>query len=69
MDEKTAKSKWCPMVRHEGNEHGSFNRGGIFGLGKGYGCNCIASACMLWHDDGYCGLVVKFPILNERRVI
>jgi len=29
---------------------------------------CFASACMMWHDDGYCGLVVKFPILNERRV-
>lgn len=54
MKEDEAKTKWCPMVRHEGDDHGSFNRGGVsdpinaFGIAKGYGCGCIASACMMW---------------------
>jgi hypothetical protein len=57
MTEDEAKTKWCPMVRHEGEEHGSFNRGGIsdpinsFGIAKGYGCGCIASGCMIWRED------------------
>lgn len=78
MDERTAKSKWCPMVRHEGEDHGSYNRGGVtdpinaYGIGQGFGCNCIASACMMWRrekdtygddygkdipeDRGFCGI-------------
>lgn len=66
MDEQTAKTKWCPFVRHntpinEGS--GSFNRGvegnpANLGDCKEYFCNCIASSCMMWmgNKQGYCGL-------------
>jgi hypothetical protein len=53
MTEDEARKKWCPMARHEG-DNGTFNRGGeydpinSYGRDKGYGCNCVASACMMW---------------------
>jgi len=60
MDEQTAKTKWCPFVRHntpinEGS--GSFNRGvegnpANLGDCKEYFCNCIASSCMMWRWAG-----------------
>ena len=70
MTEEEANRKWCPMVRQNG-ENATFNRGGqkddainALGMATGYGCNCIASGCMMWRWDrnscvdkaGYCGL-------------
>lgn len=53
--ESEAGTKWCPMVRHEGNEGGSFSRGTrnsnpTNGGDKDdfYRCNCIGSACAMW---------------------
>ena len=54
MTEDEAKTKWCPMVRHEGDENGSFNRGNPgdeindHDKNRGTLCNCIASDCMMW---------------------
>ena len=57
MTEDEAKTKWCPMVRHEGDENGSFNRGNPgdeindHDKNRGTLCNCIASDCMMWVVD------------------
>ena len=54
MTEDEAKTKWCPFVRHEGDEGSTFNRGIIDPLNiqggdpDGYRCTCIGSACMAW---------------------
>ena len=52
MTEEEAKAKWCPMVRH-GGDNSTFNRGGLNVLNdhkhnQGMLCNCIASGCMWW---------------------
>ncbi len=49
MDEKTAKTKWCPMVRSNNEGDGS-NRTYLNELQAG--SNCIASGCMMWRTDG-----------------
>jgi hypothetical protein len=58
ITEKEAKTKWCPMVRHEspiGEGYGSFNRGGandavntMGGKISQYSCACLGSGCMMW---------------------
>lgn len=59
-----AREKWCPMVRYDGDNGGTFNRGISEPLNNGNGryvCNCIADECMWWKWDGdlsgYCGKV------------
>ena len=53
--ESEAGTKWCPMVRHEGDAGGSFGRGtrSTNPTNKGgddelYRCNCLGSACAAW---------------------
>jgi hypothetical protein len=55
MTEDEAKTKWCPMVRHESPEdegNGTWNRGrkdDVINIERpNYSCACIASACMMW---------------------
>jgi hypothetical protein len=72
MTEAEAKTKWCPLVRHEGDMGGTFNRGRVHGAinehpdNQGAACNCIGRACMAWRwsyhvaaveePQGFCGL-------------
>ena len=68
MDEETAKTKWCPMVRFKSSESGSgpaFNRQRV--ASDLDDVNCIGSRCMAWRERaqernngdievlGYCG--------------
>jgi len=55
--ETEAKNLWCPLVRHEGESAGSFNRGWAphnplnqtpANEEESYLCNCIGSRCMAW---------------------
>ena len=55
--ESQAKELWCPLVRHEGEAAGSFNRGWspsnpLNHAAKpeetSYLCNCIGSRCAAW---------------------
>ncbi len=54
--EKEANLLWCPMVRHEGQNGSTFNRGSIDGketnrMHEGddrYICACIGSRCAGW---------------------
>lgn len=69
-NQEEAKTKWCPMVRYEGDEHGSWNAGqenvNRQNINAGitrYQAVCIASDCMMWRWDisapnmgGYCGI-------------
>ena len=64
--EEEARMKWCPMVRYDGDDGGTFNRGVIDPLNKrkdgSYVCNCIASECMWWKQSldgerGCCGVI------------
>lgn len=53
-----AKELWCPMVRHEGGNGGSFNRGSLnnnptnrdsaYSKTPIYGCQCIGDQCAMW---------------------
>lgn len=52
-----AKDLWCPLVRHEGESAGSFNRGwspsnplncATTTDEESYLCNCIGSRCSAW---------------------
>jgi hypothetical protein len=69
--EEQAKHLWCPMVRHEGDSNGTFNRGWcpsnpLNSAGQAeqsYMCNCLASGCAMWrwHNPkekrlGFCGM-------------
>lgn len=58
--ESKARELWCPMVRHEGDDGGSFNRGFLdhnplnkrkFDNTPSNGCFCIASECAMWRWD------------------
>lgn len=46
MDEATAKTKWCPFVRCDGN-----NRHWCADHSAAPISRCVASACMAWHPD------------------
>jgi hypothetical protein len=67
-----AKALWCPMVRHEGDSGGCFNRAinnedptnRDYSGNKHYGCACVADKCAMWRWEnakaGYCGLAPVF---------
>lgn len=51
--EEEARAKWCPYVRHEGDDGGTFNRGAIEAINvsqaQGYfRYSCIGPSCMMW---------------------
>lgn len=55
--ETEAHGLWCPWVRHEGDQAGSFNRGwnpanplnqAPTAAEASYLCNCIGSSCAAW---------------------
>lgn len=55
--ETEAHGLWCPWVRHEGDQAGSFNRGWNpanplnqtpNAAEASYLCNCIGSRCAAW---------------------
>ncbi|MCK7474055.1 MAG: hypothetical protein MZV49_12190 [Rhodopseudomonas palustris] len=55
LTEEQARSKWCPMVRYEGDDGGSWNRGSAKDdptntarSPEYYSCACVASSCMAW---------------------
>lgn len=58
-----AKELWCPMVRHEGDNGGSFNRGSLNNNPTNrdsadsktpiYGCQCIGDQCAMWRWGEY----------------
>lgn len=63
MTEEEAKTKWCPMVRINGNAMDYIlNR-----KASDRHSYCIGSACMMWRENvdylpgphGYCGLAGK----------
>jgi hypothetical protein len=55
MTEEEAKDKWCPFILFRLGEIGGYtNRGDIY---RPSTCKCIASGCMAWKKEGYCGLV------------
>ena len=56
MTEELARTKWCPMVRFEGDSGGTFNRGVNAPMNNPEISNtcipcCITSECMMWRDD------------------
>lgn len=66
MDEATAKTKWCPMVRfdrHVSNDTSTMSNRISVGTHSAYDEHCLASDCMIWtwlnpqHTDGQCGLM------------
>lgn len=68
MTEEQALKKWCPFVRYEGDNGGTFGRGlnrrnptNKGALSSDYECNCIATACALWSSMskgyGHCGMI------------
>jgi hypothetical protein len=72
MTEDEAQKKWCPFVRHNGEDGGTFNRGmgpdNATNDGRTNGawmCNCIASQCMAWRwlplmaDDAFKNAFIK----------
>jgi len=56
MDEETAKTKWCPMVRFKGRDTGS---GPAFNRYTGWQDNpyadmlCVGSSCMAWQAGSF----------------
>lgn len=51
MDEKTARTRWCPMVRHTDiDNNNACNRAGPVTKPMGWN-SCIASDCMMWVTD------------------
>ena len=53
MTEAEARKKWCPMVRFDGDEGGTFNRGAAsdptnINGGHNFRCSCVGSRCMFW---------------------
>jgi len=74
MDEKTARTRWCPMVRitTETERWKAMNNREQVLVGDKNRSNCIASDCMMWRigcaehlnpslhiGEGYCGLAGK----------
>lgn len=63
MTEDEAKTKWCPMVRFVIGDHNALWQGKA--INNRYlemepnTCLCIASQCMMWADDGRCGLIKR----------
>lgn len=66
--ESEAGTKWCPMVRHEGDTGGSFNRAAATsnptnaprdGHKDICRCNCLGSACAAW-------AYTRGPVLETR---
>jgi hypothetical protein len=49
--EELAKTKWCPMVRHDLVGDGAFNR--TADDVRTVNLNCVASDCMAWRLHGY----------------
>lgn len=50
LTEDEAKTKWCPMVRHDMD--GGFNRFHSDGTAPA-SATCIGSACMMWRWNEY----------------
>lgn len=49
VTEDHAKAMWCPQVRHEGDDGGTFNRGLLDPVNlQRVPCNCMGSSCMMW---------------------
>ncbi len=51
MSPDQAKTKWCPLTRHENGENrvGDATKYGITSLPWN---KCVAEDCMMWVDDG-----------------
>lgn len=72
-----AKELWCPMVRHEGGNGGSFNRGSLNNNPTNrdsadsktpiYGCQCIGDQCAMWRwgEDRPMRRIVNANVFNQ----
>lgn len=58
--EEAARKKWCPMVRMGEGGHNRWSKSDDH-VGT-VGCECIASACMLWAPDA---TQVEFSVIPE----
>lgn len=75
--EKQASELWCPMVRHEGDSGGTFNRGIAEGNetnrsganDKLHICNCIASRCAMWRWANLAEQPGVFPCADREAMV